>query len=65
VKVRPVVEVFCDKIWMVTETRSAPVGTIWQVREELGFDAAYRYAPVNGPAANETVPASPSRNTRE
>ena len=52
-KVRPVLEVFYDKVWMETETRSALVGAIWQVRDDLSFDAAYRYALVNGHALNE------------
>jgi len=52
-KVRPVLEVFYDKVWMETETRSALVGAIWQVRDDLSFDAAFRYALVNGRAVNE------------
>jgi hypothetical protein len=52
-KVRPVAEFFYDKVWMETETRSALVGAIWQVREDLSFDAAYRYAMVSGRAVNE------------
>jgi hypothetical protein len=52
-KVRPVLEVFYDKVWMETETRSALVGAIWQVRDDLSFDAAFRYALVNGHAVNE------------
>jgi hypothetical protein len=52
-KVRPVLEVFYDKAWLETETRSALVGAIWQVRDDLSFDAAYRYALVNGRAVNE------------
>jgi opacity protein-like surface antigen len=52
-KVRPVVEVFYDKVWTETETRSALAGAIWQVRDDLSFDAAYRYALVNGHAVNE------------
>ena len=52
-KVRPVLEVFYDKVWMETETRSALVGAIWQVRDNLSFDAAFRYALVNGHAVNE------------
>jgi hypothetical protein len=52
-KVRPVFEVFYDKVWTQTETRSALVGAIWQVRDDLSFDAAYRYALVNGRPVNE------------
>jgi hypothetical protein len=51
--VRPVVELFYDKVWMETETRSALVGAIWQVKDDLSFDAAFRYALVNGHAVNE------------
>jgi hypothetical protein len=52
-KVRPVVEIYYDKVWVETETRSVLVGAIWQVRDDLAFDAAYRYALVNGQAVNE------------
>ena len=52
-KVRPVAEVFYDKVWTQTEIRSALVGAIWQVRDDLSFDAAYRYALVSGRAVNE------------
>jgi hypothetical protein len=52
-KVRPVAEVFYDKVWTQTETRSALVGAIWQVRDDLSFDAAYRYALVSGRPVNE------------
>jgi hypothetical protein len=51
--VRPVMEIFYDKVWMETETRSALVGAIWQVKDDLSFDAAFRYALVNGHAVNE------------
>ncbi len=52
-KVRPVLEVFYDKIWTQTETRSTLVGAIWQVDNDLAFDAAFRYALVNGHPVNE------------
>jgi hypothetical protein len=52
-KVRPVLEVFYDKAWLETESRSALVGAIWQVKDDLSFDAAYRYALVNGRPVNE------------
>jgi hypothetical protein len=52
-KVRPVVELFYDKAWLETETRSALVGAIWQVRDDLSFDVAYRYGLENGRAVNE------------
>jgi hypothetical protein len=51
--VRPVVEFFYDKVWTQTETRSALIGAIWQVKDDLSFDAAFRYALVNGHAVNE------------
>jgi hypothetical protein len=52
-KVRPVFEMFYDKIWTQSETRSVLLGAIWQVKDELSFDAAFRYALVNGHAVNE------------
>jgi hypothetical protein len=52
-KVRSVVELFYDKAWLETETRSALVGAIWQVRDDLSFDAAYRYTLENGRPVNE------------
>lgn len=51
--VRPVAEFFYDKVWTQTESRSALVGAIWQVKDDLSFDAAFRYALVNGHAVNE------------
>jgi hypothetical protein len=52
-KVRPVFEIFYDKIWTQTETRSALVGAIWQVDNDLALDAALRFALVNGRPVNE------------
>jgi hypothetical protein len=52
-KVRPVFEVFYDKVWTQTESRSALIGAIWQVENELSLDAAFRYALVNGHPVNE------------
>jgi hypothetical protein len=52
-KVRPVFEVFYDKVWTLTETKSVLLGAIWQVEHDLSLDAAYRYATVNGRAVNE------------
>lgn len=51
--VRPVGEIFYDKVWTQTETRSLLVGAIWQVEHDLSLDAAFRYATVNGHAVNE------------
>jgi hypothetical protein len=52
-KVRPVFETFYDKVWTQTETRSVLLGAIWQVDHDLSFDAAYRYAMMNGRPVNE------------
>ena len=43
-KVRPVLEMFYDKVWTQSDSRSLLVGAIWQVKDDLSFDAAYRYA---------------------
>jgi hypothetical protein len=40
-KVRPVFEVFYAKVWTQTETCSGLVGAIWQVRDNLSFDAGF------------------------
>jgi hypothetical protein len=45
-KLRPVLEVFDDNVWGL-------VGAIWQVRDNLSFDAGFRYALVNGRPMNE------------
>jgi len=52
-KVRPVAEVFYEDDVGATQTYSALVGLIWQVREDLSFDVAVREASVNGRAVNE------------
>ncbi len=52
-KVRPVAEIFYDKVWTQTESRSVLLGAIWQVEHDLSLDAAFRYATVNGHAVNE------------
>ena len=51
--VRPVFEVFYDKVWTQTETRSALVGAIWQVQDNLSFAGAFRYGVVNGRPVDE------------
>jgi hypothetical protein len=51
--VRPVFEVFYDKVWRDAETWSGLAGAIWQVRDNLSFDAAFRYATVNGHPVEE------------
>jgi opacity protein-like surface antigen len=52
-KVRPVFELFYDKVGTQTETWSGLAGAIWQVRDNLSFDTGYRYATVNGHPVNE------------
>jgi hypothetical protein len=52
-KVRPVFEVFYDKVGTQTETWSGLAGAIWQVRDNLSLDAGFRYAIVNGHPVNE------------
>ena len=52
-KVRPVLEMFYDKVWTQGESRSLLIGAIWQVKDDLSFDAAYRYALVDGHPVNE------------
>jgi hypothetical protein len=52
-KVRPVMELYSDKIWTQAETLSALAGAIWQVQDNLSFDAAVRHAVVNGHSVNE------------
>jgi opacity protein-like surface antigen len=51
--IRPVLEVFYDKLGTHTETYSALAGAIWQVRDNLSFDAGFRYALVNGRPVDE------------
>jgi hypothetical protein len=52
-KVRPVFEVFYDKVWTESESWSGLAGAIFQVRDNLSFDTAFRYAVVNGRPVNE------------
>jgi hypothetical protein len=51
--VRPVMEVFYDKVWTEGESRSILLGAIWQVDKDLSLDAAYRYVVVDGRPVNE------------
>jgi hypothetical protein len=51
--VRPVAEVFYEKEFGKSETVSGLVGLIWQVREDLSFDAGLRHALTNGHQVNE------------
>ena len=52
-KVRPVLEIYSDSVVDQTQTFSALIGAIWQVRDNLAFDAGLRYALVNGRPVNE------------
>jgi hypothetical protein len=52
-KVRPVFEVYSDSVVNVAQTFSALAGAIWQVNDKLSFDAAVRYALVDGRPVNE------------
>jgi hypothetical protein len=51
--VRPVFEIYSDSIVDQTQTFSALAGAIWQVNDKLSFDAAARYALVNGRPVEE------------
>jgi hypothetical protein len=51
--VRPVMEIYADRISDVSQTYSALVGAIWQVNDKLAVDAGLRYALVNGRPVNE------------
>jgi hypothetical protein len=51
--VRPVFEIYSDSVSNQTQTFSALAGAIWQVNDKLSFDAAVRYALVNGRPVNE------------
>ena len=50
---RPVLEVYSDTVFNQSQTYSALVGAIWQVRDNLAFDVGLRYAQVNGRPLNE------------
>jgi hypothetical protein len=52
-KVRPVLEIYSDRIVTQTQTFSGLVGAIWQVSDKLSFDAAVRYASVDGRPVSE------------
>lgn len=52
-KVRPVFEIYSDSVINQTQTYSALAGAIWQVNDKLSFDAAVRYAFVNGRPVQE------------
>jgi hypothetical protein len=52
-KVRPVAEIYSDSVVNQSQTFSALIGAIWQVRDNLAFDVALRYALVDGRPVNE------------
>lgn len=51
--VRPVAEIFYENEFGTALTLSGLVGLIYQVRDNLSFDVAIRYALTNGHPANE------------
>jgi hypothetical protein len=51
--VRPVLEVYTDSVFGQSQTLSALIGAIWQVRDTLAFDVGLRHALVNGQPVNE------------
>jgi hypothetical protein len=52
-KVRPVFEIYSDSVVTQSQTFSGLVGAIWQVNDKLYFDAAVRYASVDGHPVSE------------
>ena len=52
-KVRPVFEIYSDSVVTQSQTFSGLVGAIWQVNDKLSFDAAVRYASVDGRPVSE------------
>jgi len=52
-KVRPVFEIYSDSVVTQSQTFSGLVGAIWQVNDKLSFDAAVRYASVDGHPVSE------------
>jgi hypothetical protein len=52
-KVRPVFEIYSDSVVTQSQTFSSLVGAIWQVNDKLSFDAAIRYASVDGRPVSE------------
>ena len=51
--VRPVAEVFYEKVFDKEQTISGLVGLIWQVNDKLAFDIGYRHALTNRNAVDE------------
>jgi hypothetical protein len=52
-KIRPVFEIYSDSVVTQSQTFSGLVGAIWQVSDKLSFDAAVRYASVDGRPVSE------------
>lgn len=52
-KVRPVAEFAYEEEFGQAHTVSALIGAIWQVRDTLAFDVAFRRASTNGAVSNE------------
>jgi hypothetical protein len=52
-QVRPVAEIFYEEDVNQSRTFSGLVGLIWQVRDNLSFDAAFRHAVTDGRPINE------------
>jgi hypothetical protein len=52
-KVRPVFEIYSDSVVTQSQTFSGLVGAIWQVNDKLSFDAAVRFASVDGRPVSE------------
>ena len=52
-KVRPVAEFFYEEEIGQTRTVSGLIGAIWQVKDNLSFDVAYRHAVTNGRPVEE------------
>ncbi len=50
---RPVFEIYSDSVINQSQTFSGLVGAIWQVNDKLSFDAAVRYASVDGRPVSE------------
>jgi hypothetical protein len=52
-KIRPVVEFFYENEIGQSRTLSGLIGAIWQVEDNLSFDAGFRHAIVNGHPVEE------------
>ena len=51
--VRPIFEIYSDSVVNQSQTFSALIGAIWQVRDNLAFDVGLRYALVNSQPVTE------------